>query len=35
MNSHSRQAGCTGGRFVVHFVTSGTTECLRIVWAHK
>jgi hypothetical protein len=35
IRSHLQQADCTGGRIVVHFVTSGTTECLRIVPAHN
>jgi hypothetical protein len=35
MNARSRQAACTDGRILVHVVTSGTTECIRIVWAHK
>jgi hypothetical protein len=35
VNAHSRPAACTEGRIVVHFVPSGTTECIRIVPAHN
>ncbi len=31
---HSREAVCTDGRILVHFVTSGATECILIVPAH-
>jgi hypothetical protein len=33
IRSQSRQAACTDGRILVHVVTSGATDCIRVVWA--